>query len=215
MLAPWKKSYDKPRQCIKKQKHYFADKGPSCQIYGFSSSHICMWELDHKESWVLKKLILLKCDAGKDSCEFLGLQGDQISQSSRKSVLNIHWKDGLKLKLWYFATWCKELTLQKRPWCWERLKAGGEGNDRGRKGWMPSPTQRTWACCRRCPAGDVLQEMVKDREAWHTALHGVTKSQTGLSDWTTMGEGRIPPHPNKESTSTTIIMLFSSSFLYS
>ena len=154
MLAPWKKSYDKPRQCIKKQKHYFADKGPSCQIYGFSSSHIWKWELDHKESWVLKKLILLKCGAGKDSCEFLGLQGDQISQSSRKSVLNIHWKDGLKLKLWYFATWCKELTLQKRPWCWERLKAGGEGNDRGQKGWMPSPTQWTWACRRRCPAGD-------------------------------------------------------------
>ena len=64
-------------------------------------------------------------------------------------------------------------------------------------------------------AGDVLQEMVKDREAWHTALHGVTKSQTGLSDRTTMGDGRIPPHPNKESTSTAIIMLFSSSFLYS
>ena len=49
-LAPWKKSYDKPRQYIKKQKHYFADKGPYSQIYGFSSSHVWMWELDHKES---------------------------------------------------------------------------------------------------------------------------------------------------------------------
>ena len=54
MLAPWKKSYDKPRQSIKKQRHYFADKGPSSQSYGFSNSHVWMWELDHKESWALK-----------------------------------------------------------------------------------------------------------------------------------------------------------------
>ena len=53
MLAPWKKSYDKPRQHIKKQRHYFANKGPSSQSYGFSS-HVWMWELDHKESWVPK-----------------------------------------------------------------------------------------------------------------------------------------------------------------
>ena len=54
MLAPWKKSYDQPRQHIKKQRHYFASKGPSSQSYGFSSSHVWIWELDHKESWVLK-----------------------------------------------------------------------------------------------------------------------------------------------------------------
>ena len=54
MLAPWKKSYDQPRQHIKKQRHYFANKGPCSQSYGFSSSHVWMWELDYKESWVLK-----------------------------------------------------------------------------------------------------------------------------------------------------------------
>ena len=54
MLAPWKKSYDKPRQHIKKQRHYLADKGPYSQSYGVSSSHVWMWELDHKESWALK-----------------------------------------------------------------------------------------------------------------------------------------------------------------
>ena len=54
MLAPWKKSYDKPRQHIKKQRHYFANKGLSSQSYGFSSSHVWMWELDYKESWALK-----------------------------------------------------------------------------------------------------------------------------------------------------------------
>ena len=54
MLAPWKKSYDQPRQHIKKERHYFAHKGVYSQIYGFSSSHVWMWELYHKESWVLK-----------------------------------------------------------------------------------------------------------------------------------------------------------------
>ena len=52
MLAPWKKSYDKPRQHIKKQRHYFANKGPYSQSFGFSSSHVWMWQLDHKEGWV-------------------------------------------------------------------------------------------------------------------------------------------------------------------
>ena len=51
MLPPWKKSYDQPRQHIKKQRHYFANKGPSSQGYGFSSGHVRMWELDHNESW--------------------------------------------------------------------------------------------------------------------------------------------------------------------
>jgi len=54
MLAHWNKSYDQPRQHIQKQRHYFADKGPSSQGYGFSSSHVWMWELDYKESWAPK-----------------------------------------------------------------------------------------------------------------------------------------------------------------
>ena len=54
MLSPWKESYDQPRQHIKKQKHYFANKGLSSQGYDFSSGHVWMWELDYKESWALK-----------------------------------------------------------------------------------------------------------------------------------------------------------------
>ena len=54
MLAPWKKNYNQPRQHIKKQRHYFVNKGPSSQGYGFSSSHAWMWELNYKESWVQK-----------------------------------------------------------------------------------------------------------------------------------------------------------------
>ena len=58
MFSPWKKSYDQPSQHIKKQRHYFANKGPSSQSYGFSSSHVWMWELDYKESWALKNRCL-------------------------------------------------------------------------------------------------------------------------------------------------------------
>ena len=54
MPAPWKKCYDKPRQHVKKRRHYFANKGPSGQSYGFSRSHVWMWQLDHKEGWALK-----------------------------------------------------------------------------------------------------------------------------------------------------------------
>ena len=53
-LAPWKKSYDKPRQCIKKWRHYFVNKGSYSQSYGFSSNRVWIWELDHKEDWALK-----------------------------------------------------------------------------------------------------------------------------------------------------------------
>ena len=79
--------------------------------------------------------MLLNCGIGEDSWESFRLQGDQTSQSWRKSVLKVHWKD------WCWSsntltTWCKELTHSRRPWCWERLKAGGEGDDRGRAvGW--------------------------------------------------------------------------------
>ena len=85
--------------------------------------------------------MLLNCGVGEDSWESLGLQGDPTSPSWRKSVLNIHWKDWC----WSWnsnplATWCKELTHWKRPWCWERLRAGREGDDRGWDGWMASST---------------------------------------------------------------------------
>ena len=61
MLAPWKESYDKPRQHIKKQRRYFANKSPYSQSYDLSSSHVWMWELDHKEGWVLKNWCFWMC----------------------------------------------------------------------------------------------------------------------------------------------------------
>ena len=89
--------------------------------------------------------MLLNCGVGKDSWESLGLQGDPTSPFWRRSVLGVHWK----VWCWSWnsntlATWYEELTHLKRPWCWKRLRAGGEGHDREWDGWMASPTRWTW-----------------------------------------------------------------------
>ena len=89
--------------------------------------------------------MLLNCGVGEDSCESLELQWDPTSPFWRRSALGFLWKDWC----WSWnsetlATWCEELTHWKRPWCWERLKAGGEGDDRGWDGWMASPSWWTW-----------------------------------------------------------------------
>ena len=81
MLTHWKKSYNQPRQHIKKQRHYFANECLSSQSYVFSSSHVWMWELDYKIKLSTKELMLLNCGVGEDSWESLGLQGDPNSLS--------------------------------------------------------------------------------------------------------------------------------------
>ena len=89
--------------------------------------------------------MLLSCGVGEDSWESLGLQGDPTSPSLRRSILCVHWRDWCwRWNSNTLATSCKELTHLKRHWCWERLRAGGEGDDRGWDGWMASPTQWTW-----------------------------------------------------------------------
>ena len=105
--------------------------------------------------------MLLNCGVREDSWESLGLQGDQTSQYLRKLIMNIHSKD------WCWnsntlAPWCKELIHYRRPWCWERLKARGKGDNRGWDGWMPS-TQWTWV-------------WVNSRSWWWTGRPGVLQS---------------------------------------
>ena len=93
MLTPWKESYDQSRQHIKKQRHYFANKGPYSPNYGFSSSHVQMWELAYKEGWASKNWCFRTVVLEKTLASPLDSKGDQTSQSWRKPSLNIHWKD--------------------------------------------------------------------------------------------------------------------------
>ena len=132
MLIPWKKSYDKPRQHIKKQRYYFPDKSPSSQSYGFSSSHVWMWGLDHKESWVLKNwcfwIVVLE-----KTLESL-LVFEEIKPDNPKgnqSWISIEKTDG----------------EAKAPILWPpdvRNWLIGKDPDAG-KDWIASPTQWTWA----------------------------------------------------------------------
>ena len=102
------------------------------------------------ESWTIKKAEHGRIDAFELWCWRRLLRVPWTERRSNQSVhpkgdQGVHWKDWC----WSWnsntlATWCEELTHLKRPWCWERLKAGGEGDDRGWDGWMASPTQWTW-----------------------------------------------------------------------
>ena len=130
MLTSWKESYDQPRQHIKKQRHYFGNKGPSEQ-WCFSSSHVWIWGLDYKESWVLKNWCFSN----------VVLEKTLESPLDWKEIQPVNPKGNQwSWKLQYAGTWCEELAHLKRLWCWERLKAGGEGNNIGWDGWMASLT---------------------------------------------------------------------------
>ena len=176
MLAPWKKSYDQPRQSIKKQRCYFADKSLSSQSYGFSSSHVQMWELNHKEGWTQK------IDAFELWCWRRLLRIPWTTRRSNQSILKeINPKcslDGLMLKLklqnfvhlmWKANSLEKILMLAKTEvgevW-WQKIR------------WWDGIINSMDMGLRK------LRETAKDREAWHTAVHGVSKSHTQLSDWT-------------------------------
>ena len=144
-LLLWKKSYDKPRQHIKKQRHYFADKSLYSLSYGFFSSHVDMWELDHKECWALKNwwfwtMVLEKTLESPLDC----MEIKPVNPKGNQSWIFIRSPDA---EAEYPVLWppdAKSRLIRKDPDARERLKAGAEGDDRGWDGWMASPTQWTW-----------------------------------------------------------------------
>ena len=144
MLTPWKKSYDQPRRHIQKQRHYFANKGPSSQGYGFFQWSCMDVRVGLWRKLSAEELMLLNCSVLEDSWESLGPQGDPTIHSEGDQLWDFFGGNVAEAEtpvLW--PPHCKELTHWKRLWCWEGLGEGGKGDDRG-DGWIASQNRWTW-----------------------------------------------------------------------
>ena len=174
-LAPWKKSYDKPRQSIKKQRHYFDNKGMSCQSYGFSSSHVWMWQLDHKEGWApnnwcLRTVLLEKTLESPLNCkEIIPVNPKRnqhwifIGRTDTEGNLQCFWPPDAN-------SWL----TGKDPDAWKVWRPEEKG--------MTEDEMVGWHQWLKDMTLNKLQETAKDKEVWRAAVHEVAKSWTQLNN---------------------------------
>ena len=183
LLAPWKECYDQPRQHIKKQRHYFVNKSLSSQGYDFSSSHVWMWELDHKETerrrtdafelWYWRRLLRVPLTVRRSNQSIL----KEISPGC--SLIGLM----LNMNLQYFGHFMRRVDSLEKT-----LMLGGIGgrrrSERQSMRWLDGITDlMEWV--------SELQELVMDSEALGDVIRGVAKSQTWLSNWTELPEGKM------------------------
>ena len=176
MLAPWKESYDKPRQCVKKQRYHFIDKSLYSQNYDFSSSHVQVWELDNKEGWAPKNwcfwIVVLDKTLGNPSGS---RKIKPVNPNRNQPWIFIGRTDAAAPILW--PPDVKSWLIGKDPDAGKEWRQEEKGT-----------TEDEVVECHCWHNGHEFEQtpgIVKDREAWSAAVHGITKSQTRLSDWTT------------------------------
>ena len=176
MLAPWKESHHKLRQCFIKQRHYFADKHPSSQSYGFSSSHVWMWEPDHKEVW-----------APKNWCFWIAVLEKTLESSLDCREIKLVHPKGNQPWIFIGRTEVEALIFwspdAKSQLIGKNVDAGKDWREEEKRAAEDEMVKRHhWLNGREFEQtlGDS-----EDRGAWCATLHGVTNSWTWLSDWTT------------------------------
>ena len=173
-LAPWKKSCDQPRQHFKKQRHYFANKGLSSQSYGFSSSHVRMWELDYKENWVPKNWCFWTVVLEKTLESPLDCKEIQPVPTKRNQSWIFFGRTEAEAPI-FWPSDAKNWLIGKDPDAGKHWRQGGEGDDRGWDDWVASPNPWTWV-------------WVSSGSWWWTGKPGMlqsTGSQRVRQDWVT------------------------------